>query len=161
MAEWQIAKWLTAKGDVTWSRNKIRNYVDLLADSPTYGKNLGTKTIAYSPDWIASLAFDFHVKGFEAQLRTRYVSRQYLTNNETEVLSLDGYCVTNLDLGYNLSLRDERSVRFGLSIYNLFNALYCSNGYGYSYMWDGVRYDEAYYFPQAPIHALANVTVKF
>ncbi|MBO5875658.1 MAG: TonB-dependent receptor [Alistipes sp.] len=160
-AEWQIAKWLTAKGDVTWSRNKIRNYVDLLADSPTYGKNLGTKTIAYSPDWIASLAFDFHVKGFEAQLRTRYVSRQYLTNNETEVLSLDGYCVTNLDLGYNLSLRDERSVRFGLSIYNLFNALYCSNGYGYSYMWDGVRYDEAYYFPQAPIHALANVTVKF
>ena len=161
MAEWQIAKWLTAKGDMTWSRNKIRNYVDLLADSPTYGKNLGTKTIAYSPDWIASLAFDFHVKGFEAQLRTRYVSRQYLTNNETEVLSLDGYCVTNLDLGYNLSLRDERSVRFGLSIYNLFNALYCSNGYGYSYMWDGVRYDEAYYFPQAPIHALANVTVKF
>ena len=160
-AEWQIAKWLTAKGDVTWSRNKIRNYVDLLADSPTYGKNLGTKTIAYSPDWIASLAFDFHVKGFEAQLRTRYVSRQYLTNNETAVLSLDGYCVTNLDLGYNLSLRDERSVRFGLSIYNLFNALYCSNGYGYSYMWDGVRYDEAYYFPQAPIHALANVTVKF
>ena len=25
MAEWQIAKWLTAKGDMTWSRNKIRN----------------------------------------------------------------------------------------------------------------------------------------
>ena len=160
-AEWNITKWLTANGDFTWSRNKIRNYVDLLADSPTYGKNLGTMTIAYSPDYIASLGLDFHIKDFEALLRTRYVSKQYLTNNETEALSLEGYCVTNLDLGYTLPLSAERSMRFGVTIYNLFNTEYCSNGYGYSYMWDGVRYDEAYYFPQAPLHALANVTVKF
>ena len=160
-AAWRVAKWLTAKGDFTWSRNKIRNYVDLLADSPTYGKNLGTMTIAYSPDYIASLGFDFHVKGFEALLYTRYVSRQYLTNNQTEVLSLDGYCVTNLDLGYTLPFVSGRSMRLGVCIYNLFNTEYCSNGYGYSYMWDGVRYDEAYYFPQAPLHALANVTIKF
>ena len=43
---------------------------------------------------------------------------------------------------------------------------YESNGYGYSYMdtWSGpapVRIDEAYYFPQAPLNVLANVTVKF
>ncbi len=46
---------------------------------------------------------------------------------------------------------------------NLFNAEYESNGYGYSYMdtWSGpapVRIDEAYYFPQAPLNVLANVT---
>ena len=51
-------------------------------------------------------------------------------------------------------------------INNLFNAEYESNGYGYSYMdtWSGpapVRIDEAYYFPQAPLNVLANVTVKF
>lgn len=167
VAEWNITKWLSAQGDVTLSRNKIRNYVDLLADSPTYGKNLGTMTIAYSPDCIASLGFDFHIAGFEALLRTRYVSKQYLTNNEVEALTLDRYCVTNLDLAYTLplsksgSMLPSRSMRFGLSIYNLFNTLYCSNAYGYSYMWDGVRYDEAYYFPQAPLHLLANVTVKF
>ena len=89
------------------------------------------------------------------------VSKQYLTNNQIENLTLDSYCVTNLDLGYKLSLPTARSVRFGLCIYNLFNAKYCSNAYGYSYMWDGVRYDEAYYFPQAPLHVLANVVVKF
>ena len=160
-AEWHIAKWLTANGNLTLSRNKIRNYIDLLADSPTYGENLGTMTIAYSPSCIASLGVDFHLKGFSAMLHTRYISRQYLTNNQTEALSLEGYCVTNLDLGYTLPLDASRSMRIGVCIYNLFNSEYCSNGYGYSYMWDGTRYDEAYYFPQAPLHALANVTIKF
>ena len=158
---YNIVKWLSVNGNLTLSRNKIRNYVDTLADSPTYGQNLGDMTIAYSPSCIASLGLDFHHKGFEAQLRTNYVSKQYLTNNQIESLTLDSYCVTNLDLGYTLSLPNVRSVRFGVTIYNLFNAIYCSNGYGYSYMWDGVRYDEAYYFPQAPLHLLANVTVKF
>ena len=49
---------------------------------------------------------------------------------------------------------------------NLFNAEYESNGYGYSYMdtWSAPtprRIDMAYYFAQAPLNVLANVTVKF
>jgi iron complex outermembrane receptor protein len=160
-AAWSVARWLTLGGNATLSRNKILNYVDLLADSPTYNQNLGTMTIAYSPDVMGSLYADLHVKGFEAVLRTQYVGKQYFTNNEVDALSLDAYCVTNLDLAYTLRTRATKSVRFGVTIYNLFNAEYCNNGYGYSYMWDGERYDEAYYFPQAPLHVLANVTIKF
>ncbi len=160
-AAWKIARWLTAGGSATFSRNKILDYVDLLADSPTYGENLGTMTIAYSPDVIASAYLDFHARGFEAVWRTQYVSKQYFTNNEIEALSLDAYTVTNLDLAYTLPSRTVKRVRLGVTIYNLLNATYCSNGYGYSYMWDGERYDEAYYFPQAPLHALANIKVKF
>ncbi len=158
---WKATKWLTVGGNATWSRNKICDYVDMLADSPTYGKNLGDMTIAYSPDWTAAAYLDFHVKGFEAILRTQYVGKQYLTNNEIEALTLDDYCVTNLDVAYTMKYHKQKSIRFGVTIYNLFNAEYESNGYGYSYMWDGVRYDEAYYFPQAPLHVLANVTIKF
>ena len=160
-AAWSVARWLTLGGNATYSRNKILDYVDMLADSPTYGKNLGTMTIAYSPDVVASAYADFRVKGFEAVLRTQYVGKQYFTNNEIEALTLDAYCVTNLDLAYTLRTKAAKSVRLGVSIYNLLNSEYCSNGYGYSYMWDGERYDEAYYFPQAPLHFLANVTVKF
>ena len=87
--------------------------------------------------------------------------KQYFTNNEIEALSLDAYCVTNLDLGYRLALGNGGSVRFGLAVNNLFSTLYQSNGYGYSYMWDGERYDEAFYFPQAPINFIGNVTVNF
>ncbi len=160
-AAWSVARWLTLGGNATFSRNKILDYVDMLADSPTYGENLGTMTIAYSPDVVASAYADFHVKGFEAVLRTQHVGKQYFTNNEIEALTLDAYCVTNLDLAYTLQTKAAKSVRLGVSIYNLLNSKYCSNGYGYSYMWGGERYDEAYYFPQAPLHFLANVTIKF
>ena len=94
-------------------------------------------------------------------LNTTFVGKQYFTNNEVEALSLESYNFTTLDLSYTLRKGSLRSVRFGVTIYNLFNQMYCSHGYGYSYMWDGERYDEAFYFPQAPLHALANVTVKF
>ncbi len=161
MASWKATKWLTLSANATLSENKIRDYVDELKDSPTYGTNLGDMTISYSPSVVGSLFADFHIKGFSAVWHTQYVGKQYFTNNEIEALSLDAYCVTNLDLGYTLSMRDERSVRFGVAIYNLFSAEYESNGYGYSYMWDGVRYDDAFYFPQAPINVLANVTVNF
>ena len=74
---------------------------------------------------------------------------------------MDSYCVTNLDLSYSMKLRDGGAIRMGLAVNNLFSTLYESNGYGYSYMWDGVRYDDAFYFPQAPINVLANITVSF
>ena len=161
MASWSVAKWLTLSANATLSENKIKDYVDALKDSPTYGQNLGDMTISYSPSVIGSLVANFHVGGFSAQWHTQYVGKQYFTNNEIEALSLDAYCVTNLNLGYDHKLESGRSVRFGVAINNLFSTLYSSNGYGYSYMWDGVRYDEAFYFPQAPINVLANVTVNF
>jgi iron complex outermembrane receptor protein len=161
MASWKSTKWLTLSANATLSQNKILDYVDQLKDSPTYGQNLGTKTISYSPSVVGSLIADFHYKGFSLLWHTQYVGKQYFTNNEVEALSLDAYCVTNLDVAYTLILKDKRSVRFGVAVNNLFSTLYESNGYGYSYMWDGERYDEAFYFPQAPINVLANVTVNF
>ena len=161
MASWRVAKWLTLSANATLSQNKIQDYVDELKDSPTYGQNLGDMTISYSPSVMGSLMADFHVGGFSALWHTQYVGKQYFTNNEIEALSLDAYCVTNLNLCYTLRTKSESEVRFGLAINNLFSTLYESNGYGYSYMWDGERYDDAFFFPQAPINVLANVTVNF
>ncbi|MEG1622140.1 MAG: TonB-dependent receptor [Alistipes sp.] len=157
----RVTKWFTFSGNATFSQNRIENYVDLLTKSPDYGKNLGAMTISYSPNVIAGTIFDFHVKGFEAILQTQYVGKQYFTNNEVEALSLDRYCVSNLNLAYTLHTKKITSVRFGLTVYNIFNADYSNNGYGYSYMDDGKRYDDAFYFPQAPLNVLANITVKF
>ena len=160
-ALWRPVKWLSIGGNATFSENKIRDYVDLLSDSPTYGQNLGDMTISYSPSAMGRCFVAFEAGGFEAMLNTTFVGKQYFTNNEIEALTLDAYNFTTLDLGYTLKSKAAHRVRFGVTIHNLFNQLYCSNGYGYSYMWDGVRYDEAYYFPQAPLHLLANVAVTF
>ena len=165
-ASWRATGWFTVGANATFSQTRIESYVDALKDSPTYGKELGDMTIAYSPDVIANAFLNFHHRGFEAVFHTQHVGKQYFTNNENDALSLDAYCVTNLNLAYTFRTRSARSVRLGLLINNLFNAEYESNGYGYSYMdtWSGpapVRIDEAYYFPQAPLNVLANVTVKF
>ena len=128
---------------------------------------MGTTVISYSPEVIAGLILDFHVSGFSAVMHTQYVGDQYFTNYANPNMKLDAYCVTNLDLGYSFKTRNAKSVRFGLAVYNLFNAKYANNGYGYSeYYSDGdgapkTQHDTAYYFPQAPINFLANVTVKF
>ena len=161
MASYKATKWLTLSANTTLSQNKIENYVDQLAKSPTAGQNLGTMTISYSPSVVGSFIADVHHKGWSAMWHTQYVGKQYFTNNEVEALSLDSYCVTNLDLSYTMKLRDGGSIRMGMAVNNLFSTLYESNGYGYSYMWDGVRYDDAFYFPQAPINVLANLTVNF
>ena len=161
MASWKSTKWLTLSGNLTLSQNRIVDYVDELSGSPTYGQNLGDMTISYSPSIIGAISADFHVKGFSLIWNTQYVGKQYFTNNEIEALSLDPYCVTNVDLGYLHEFGDKRSVRFGVVVNNLFSTLYESNGFGYSYMDEETRYDDAYFFPQAPINFLANVTVNF
>lgn len=161
MASYKATKWLTLSANATLSQNKIEDYVDQLKDSPTFGKNLGTMTISYSPSVVGSFVADVHHKGWSMMWHTQYVGKQYFTNNEVEALSLDAYCVTNLDLSYLMKLRDGGSIRMGLAVNNLFSTLYESNGYGYSYVYEGVRYDDAFYFPQAPINVLANVTVNF
>lgn len=168
---WRPLKWFTVSGNATFSQNRIKNFtehVTLYDDMDNWGEEgektyaLGETTIAYSPSVISGITFDFHVKGFEAVLHTQYVSKQYITNAQNENMTLDRYCVSNLDLGYTLPLGSSRSVRFGVQIRNLFNTLYCNNAYGYSSEFlTGERIDECYYFPQAPLHALANVTVRF
>ena len=170
-AAWQAAKWLTLGANATFSRNRIKNYVDKVVDYSLSGDvageygylvtEMGETCISYSPGVMGSLFMDFHIAGFDAVWQTQYVGEQYFTNFKNPDMKLDAYCVTNLNLGYTLQTKAIRSIRFGVQIYNLFNSKYCSNGYGWSEAYEGERTDHAFYFPQAPFHALANVTVNF
>ncbi len=175
-ASWRVAKWLTANANATFSQNRIENYMHRVVDyglsgnvAGEYGYHtvaMGTTRLAYSPKTIAALLLDFHHSGFEAVLHTQYVSKQYFTNYENRNMQLDAYCVTNLNLGYTFRTRAARSIRFGLQVNNLFNTEYESNGYGWSEAYTDengqtAQTDHAFYFPQAPLNVLANVTIRF
>lgn len=162
-------RWFTFSANATLSQNRIENYTNKVSDwdggyHETY---MGTTTISYSPSILASTLFDFHYKGFEAVLHTQYVGKQYFTNYANPNMQLDAYCVSNLNVGYTFRTRQSKSVRLGVAVYNLFNAEYCNNGYGYSEYYaaegetDKSQHDTALYFPQAPLNVLANVTVTF
>ena len=157
----KATKWLSLGGNATFSQNHILGYVDYI-DGVAFER--GRTTIAYSPSIVAGVFVDAHVKGFSAHLSTRYVGKQYLTNGEYEDLSLPHYCVSDLDLGYILPTKRLERVRLGVKIGNLFNAKYCASGYGGSWLEGATLADRkswAYYFPQATISALGNVTVNF
>ena len=156
MIDIEAAKWLNIGANATFSQNHIIDYTDYI-DGVAF--NRGKTTIAYSPAVIAGAYITASTKGFEAKFSSRYISKQYLTNGQYEDLSLPRYCVSDLHLSYTFG-----KVRFGIKIGNIFNAKYCASGYGGSWL-DGAtladRKSWAYYFPQATISALANVTVKF
>jgi len=167
----RFTKWFTLGANATISQNRIKDYVNKVIDYAVWDNDtnfygyaetpMGTTTISYSPSVIASTVFDFHYKGFEAVVHTQYVGDQYFTNYKNPNMKLSEYCVTNLNLGYTFRTRSAKSIRLGLAVYNLFNAEYCNNGYGYSEAYEGAQSDYAFYFPQAPTNVLANVTVKF
>ena len=153
--------WFSIGGNATLSQNHILGYIDYI-DEVAFER--GRTTIAYSPSVIAGVFFDFHIKGFSAQLSTRYVGKQYLTNGEYEDLSLPHYCVSDLDLSYTLRTKRVERIRFGVKIGNLFNTKYCASGYGGSWLEGDTLADRkswVYYFPQATISALGNVTINF
>ena len=157
----KATKWLSLGGNVTLSQNHILNYVDYINDMAF---ERGRTTIAYSPSVTAVLFANAHINGFSAQLSARYIGKQHLTNGEYEDLSLPHYCVCDLDLGYTIGTKRIERVRFGVKIGNLLNAKYCASGYGGSWLEGNTLADRkswAYYFPQATISALGNITINF
>ncbi len=177
-AAWNATRWLTLSGNATFSQNRVKNYTNYVVNYDKYLEGgidgycdytvqpMGTTRLAYSPKTIANFGIDFHHKGFEAILTTKYVSKQYFTNYENPDMQLDAFCVSDLNIGYTMKTKSAKSVRFGMMIYNLFDRRYEGNGYGWS---DGYIDENgkecvshhAFYFPQAPINILGNVTVKF
>ena len=188
MAGAQIARWLCWDVNATISRNRIKDYTEYLSDyneawKELYNENgsiaqttryIGTTPISFSPDFMANSLISFDHKGINASLQTQYVSKQYLNNAHQEECTLDAYCVTNLNVGYTFKLRGIKSVNVGVTIYNLFNETYESNGYASgSAVYEGKSQtktadskllytsNHAAYYPNAGINALAHITLSF
>ena len=169
-AAWKPIDWFDWQPNATLSRNRIKNFVEYIYEDGwtnpvTFDR--GDTPIAFSPDFIFNNAFNFHKGGIEASLQTRYISKQYMNNARTEAATLDGYCVTDVHLAYSFrNIMSAKELRFGFSIYNLFDKKYCSNGYassGYTVGPDGQKDFYLYtgYAAQAPIHVMATATLKF
>ena len=142
-------KWFSWSGTLTWSRNKWQ-------DGGTW------RTISFSPDWIAGNIFSFHVAGFNADIQTNVISKQFLANNEDPNEMLKAYTVTNLNMQYLLPLQRFKrcpDITLKCQINNLFNAMYESNGYVYYDTWSNE--EKPYFFPQAGINVHAGFVVQW
>lgn len=162
-------RWFGWDINATLSRNRIKNFTEYIYEDEWTNPisfDRGDTPIAFSPDFTLHNAFNFNIAGFDAQLASRYVGKQYMNNARSEEAVLDAYFVSDLHLGYTFrELHGIKKLHIGFSVYNIFNEKYFNNGYaGAGYYVDNgekVIYRYAGYAAQAPTHVMANVTLSF
>ena len=121
-----------------------------------------TTTISFSPSVVANSVISYNLKGFAASLTSQYVGRQYMDNLELKDNSLDAYFVSHLNASYTFALRRCKEITIGGTIYNLFNAMYETNGYSVTSL-DANDKVTSYsmYYPMAGRNFMVNLTLKF
>lgn len=166
-----ITSWLDWSGNLTLSRNKIKNFTENIEVYEVQNKKwvylredqnyLGTTNIAFSPDIIANSMFGFNWKNFNAGFNTQFVGRQYIDNTSDKSRSINPYFINALRVGYVFKPKFMKEIGLDVTVNNLFNEQYETNAWVYSAIVDGERYKEDGYFTQAGTNAMARMTFKF
>ena len=127
-----------------------------------YKKVYKNTNISFSPNTVSSFMLAFMpLKGLEISLINKYVGRQFLDNTSNEKRSIDAYNVVDLRLNYTVKTKLIPEISFMLSVYNILNKDYETNGYTYSYYTDATLYTSNYLAPAAPINFLGGVSLRF
>ena len=184
-----MAGWAPFKGfrwdiNATWSRNRAKNMHLTVLDELTWEQsdvNVGTTHLAYSPDFILNnmLSYTWNDR-LRIALTSKYVGSQYMTNSNFRSYidqdgnrisaMLDSYFTTDVDVSYTFSLGKTRTLVLGMTVYNVFNRKYESNGscsMNFRRTPNGIEsfgnwdfWSWATYSAQAPAHCLAHLSLN-
>jgi iron complex outermembrane recepter protein len=168
-ASYQFTKTLRISANATFSENKVKNFVEVI---PNYDVkvseinntvNTYEKTdIAYSPNVIFGGQITYSPsKNLELTWLSKYVGKQYLDNTSNENRKLNGYFTNDLRVNFTVPQKLVKVLTISLLANNLFNTLYESNGYTYSYISAKTIITENFYFPQAGANFLMAIKVRF
>lgn len=170
---WNILSCLRWDANLSLSTNRIKDYTAYLYDLDVwleeknqyleFERKVGNTTISFSPSVVANNRFAFRRGPWAASLTTQYVSRQYLDNMAMKENSLDAYCVSHLNASYDFALRGTKGVTVGLTVYNLFDHEYETNGYSQTSIDNttGNLSSDPRFYPMAGRNVLFNVAVRF
>lgn len=168
-ANWKLTPRWTLAGNTTFSQNKIKNFTETIVnyDGDADKINKFTKTdISFSPNLIAGGQLSYAPsKNVELTWLTKYVSKQFMDNTSDDNRSLNAFFVNDIRATYSIKPKAERrpifkELTFSLLVNNLFNHLYESNGYTYSYISEKQTFTENFYYPQAGTNFLLAVKVR-
>lgn len=178
---WQITKQLQWDGNATWSHNRAKHMMLTVINDDWSQQyvDAGTTPLAFSPDWIASSTLKYELSQWQISLQTKYVSKQYMTNSgfrrylNTDGQSytsamIDAFCTTDIDLNYTFRLKGIGRCKAGLTVYNVLNHTYESNGscsMNYRLTANGLEaYDGGWawstYSAQAPTHFMCYLNIS-
>ena len=159
---------LQFNGNVTFSRNKIKNYVayvDAYTDNwddilPQRVEELGTTNIAFSPELIGAADVSYEViKGLFFRLTAKYVGTQYYDNTSSRDRRLDAYFVNNAILQYRHDFTNNYYFDIQFALNNLWDVDYISNAAVFREDVGAERYIYRSFFPQPPRNFMVKLTV--
>lgn len=160
-----FTNWINATGNISFSKNKIKNFTEYIDDYDNGGQienQYHNTNISFSPGIVGAATVNvILVPKSEISFQSKYVGRQYLDNTSHITRSIEPYFVENLKLSYTINPKHIfKSVDFIFQLNNCLNKKYESNGYTYNYFYGGELTVENYYFPMAPTSFLAAVNIK-
>lgn len=148
-AAYAVNKWLTTGGNVSLSRNTVKNLEEYIDDYDNGGqirKFYDRSTLAFSPGTLLNHFMTITpANKIEISVFSRYVSRQYLDNTATIHRSLDAFFVQDLRFNYSLNVKGLGKVMLIAQVNNLTNTPYEPNGYTFSYLYGGNIITENYF----------------
>jgi iron complex outermembrane receptor protein len=160
----KIADWFTASGNLSLSRNKIRNYTEYVDDYDNGGQKSffhPHPDIAFSPSVVSGATLEFRpLPRFSIALPAKYVSKLYLDNTQNAGRKLNDYYVQDLRMSYTLKFPMVKELNLIFQLSNVFDRKYEANGYTYSSYTGGNVVTENFYFPMAGTNFMMAVNIK-
>lgn len=161
---------LSVSANATFSQNKIVEYTQYTAKYDASFNFDGQQEtiyedtdIAFSPSVITNGVIGYNKGGLNAELISKYVSRQYLDNTQTQSRSIDPYFVNDIRLSYSVSqVPVLEGITATLQVNNIFDHEYVTNGYTFGWIYDDqdpVHFN--YYYPQAGTNFLFQLKWEF
>lgn len=164
MARINILQNLSLDVNTTLSRNKIKSfteYIDNWDDWSQIAIEHNNNTIAFSPAIIAGANCTWKpLKPLEISWVSKYVSKQYLDNTQSEDRILHAYLDNKLVLAMNFSTKKLKNIQLTAQINNIFAVSYETNAWVYRYTYEGSYGTLDGYFPQAKRHFLIGLSIK-
>lgn len=166
-ANYTFNKWFSWQPNLTLSTNQNLNYT---VERDGVLQTLNRSMIAFSPNVVAGSNLQITpVKNFSINFLSKFVSKQYMTNFELSTAVLPSYFVNDLNVSYSYQPKNLffKTVVFNLLVNNIFDQVYESNGFHYSFndTWSNPNMvqtiDGIGYFPQAGIHVLGGLSLRF
>lgn len=169
---WNVLKNLQFYANFTYSQNKIEAYDEVLynylnsGDIDIQTSNFTNTDISFSPEIISSgmLTYKFMKRKkseMEVAWMVQYVGEQFLDNTSNPDRALDAYLVNDARLTYNFKSNNLKGLSLNLLVNNVLSEEYSSNGYTYSYAYEGFGVTENFYYPQATRNFLLSLNLKF
>ena len=168
-AAYIISSRFAINANAAFSRNKIKDYIDYV---PAYDVDFNpispvattysNPDISFSPNTVLFGELVYKpFKSFGIAWQSKYVSEQFMDNTQNNARKLDAYLVNNARLGYDFGLKGVKNINIGLLVNNVLNEKYESNGYTYSFLYEGATTTENFYFTQAGTNFLLSLNLKF